>query len=84
MSNQHRNLKSKIALVYLDDILIPPETIEEKFEHLKQVLHALDIVGFLLNLKKYVFFLNYIEYLGREISTESIRPGAGKARSSAT
>lgn len=53
------NLKSKITLVYLDDILIPSETIEEKFKHLKQVLHALDIVGFLLNLKKYVFFLNY-------------------------
>lgn len=52
------NLKSKIALVYLDDILIPPKTIEKKYEYLKQVLHALDIVGFLPNVKKYVFFKN--------------------------
>ncbi|CAK9806275.1 Retrovirus-related Pol polyprotein from transposon 297 [Anthophora plagiata] len=75
------NLRNSIALVYLDDILIPSETIEEGFERLKVVLSALDKAGFSLNLKKCAFFKTKIEYLGREISAEGIRPGEAKIKS---
>ncbi|CAK9833137.1 Retrovirus-related Pol polyprotein from transposon 297 [Anthophora retusa] len=75
------NLGNSIALVYLDDILIPSETIEEGFERLKVVLSALDKTGFSLNLKKCAFFKTKIEYLGREISAEGIRPGEAKIKS---
>ncbi|XP_043262439.1 uncharacterized protein LOC122403150 [Colletes gigas] len=76
-----RNLRYKFALVYLDDILIPSETVQEGLERLEQVLLALDIAGFLLNLKKCKFFKTTIEYLGREVSAEGIRPGAAKINS---
>ena len=45
-------LRNKIALVYLDDILIPSLTIEEGLERLECVLQALSQAGFTLNIKK--------------------------------
>ncbi|XP_043262479.1 LOW QUALITY PROTEIN: uncharacterized protein LOC122403183 [Colletes gigas] len=75
------NLRYKFALVYLDDILIPSETVQEGLERLERVLHALDVAGFSLNLKKCKFFQTTIEYLGREVSAEGIRPGAAKINS---
>ncbi|XP_076237485.1 uncharacterized protein LOC143181127 [Calliopsis andreniformis] len=73
-----KNLRNKTCLIYVDDILIPSMTIEEGFKRLEGVLIALDEAGFSLNLKKCSFFKTQIEYLGREISSDGIRPGTGK------
>nr|CAI5850717.1 unnamed protein product [Callosobruchus analis] len=72
------NLRDSIALVYLDDILIPSVTPEEGFSHLRRVLEALSSAGFSLNIKKCRFLQPNLEYLGREISGEGIRPGKSK------
>lgn len=71
-------LKDSIALVYLDDILIPSQTPEEGIGFLKQVLDALRIAGFSLNINKCKFLQSKILYLGREISAEGIRPDPRK------
>lgn len=72
------HLKDKVALVYLDDILIPSQTIEDALESLRLVFRALQLAGFSLNLKKCHFLQNKVEYLGREVSAEGIRPGSRK------
>jgi Reverse transcriptase (RNA-dependent DNA polymerase). len=45
------NLRFSVAVVYLDDIIIPSRTIEEGLNHLERVLHVLDVAGFSLNVK---------------------------------
>ncbi|XP_076660006.1 uncharacterized protein LOC143363281 [Halictus rubicundus] len=74
------NLRNTVALVYLDDILIPSQTIEEGFVNLEKVLDALSTAGFTLNIEKCSFFKKSIEYLGREISADGIRPGKSKLK----
>ena len=71
-------LRFKTALVYMDDILIPSENLEEGFESLALVLEALRRNGFTLNLEKCKFFQRQLEYLGREVSKEGVKPGALK------
>lgn len=71
-------LRDNIALVYLDDVLIPSKTVEEGLHNLELVLEALRVAGFSLNLAKCFFLQSKLEYLGQEISAEGIRPGKRK------
>jgi hypothetical protein len=71
-------LKDSIALVYLDDILIPSTTVGEGLEFLQLLLEALKVAGFSLNILKCKFLQTSVKYLGREISSEGIRPDADK------
>lgn len=68
----------KFLLVYIDDLLIPCSTIEEGLDYLEETLKALCTAGFTINLKKCKFFVNDIEYLGRHISKEGVRPSETK------
>ena len=67
ISNALEPLKDTVALVYLDDILIPSVTPEEELELLKQVLkqvlEALQKAGFSLNIAKCKFLQSEIIYL---------------------
>lgn len=71
-------LKNAIAFPYLDDIIIPSNTIEEGLRRLRQVLEKLREHRLTLKLSKCSFFKTRIEYLGREISEEGVRPGQRK------
>lgn len=71
-------LKDNVALVYMDDILVPSISIEEGLESLEKVLGALQEAGFSLNLKKCHFFQEKLDYLGQEVSSKGIRPGSQK------
>jgi hypothetical protein len=71
-------LKDRVALVYLDDVLIPSTTIERGIEKLELVLTALAKAGFSLNINKCKFFQTTVDYLGRSVSAEGIRPSTGK------
>lgn len=62
------------VLVYLDDILIPTQTIEEGLEILREVLEIFKTHGLTLNLKKCNFLATTIEYLGYEICESQIKP----------
>lgn len=68
----------KFLLVYIDDILIPFTTITEGLCYLNKTLEALCQAGFTINIKKCKFFVENIEYLGRIISQEGIRPSETK------
>lgn len=72
------SLKDSIALIYLDDVLVPFETVEEALQSLEAVFKALQASGFCLNLKKCQFMQDKLEYLGREISAEGIRSSTRK------
>jgi hypothetical protein len=73
-------LKDSIAVVYLDDILIPSATVGEGLEFLQLILKALKVAGFSLNISKCKFLQSSVKYLGREISSDRIRPDADKVR----
>lgn len=68
----------KFLLVYIDDLLIPFKTEEVGLQYLEQTLQALSSAGFTVNLKKCKFFVKEIEYLGRQISEEGVRPSNNK------
>jgi len=68
------SLKNTITFPYLDDIIIPSKTIEEGLARLRQVLEAFRTHGLTLNLNKCTFFTKSIEYLGREIDEQEVRP----------
>lgn len=68
----------KFLLVYIDDILIPCCTIDEGLNYLERTIRALSTTGFTINLNKCKFFVEEIEYLGRHISHEGIRPSEAK------
>lgn len=71
-------LQYTIALVYMDDILIPSETVEQGLLYLEQILEVLQKSGFSLNISKCSFLQSKITYLGREISADGIRPSERK------
>ena len=68
------NLRDRICVAYLDDILIYGKTFTEHCENVKKVLHCLKSKGIKLNSKKCNFFKNEVRYLGRLISKNGYRP----------
>lgn len=71
-------IESGKALVYIDDVLIPSETIDEGLQTLDEVLRILTTAGFSINLKKCTFLADEVEYLGRTISHGQVRPSQHK------
>lgn len=66
------------VLIYIDDVVIYSETVDQGIERLKVVLDALQKTGFSLNVKKCKFLQNEIEYLGRIVSNGQVKPSPGK------
>ena len=73
-------LKGTKALVYIDDVLLAVNDIEEGFKELKLVLETFEKYNLTVNLQKCKFFKRKIDYLGREISKDGVRPGMRKIR----
>ena len=61
------------ALVYLDDLLLYSNNINDHFKLLDQVLDRLVKAGLKIKLSKCNFFKNKIDYLGHTISGEGVR-----------
>ena len=51
--------------VYLDNILVASNTVEEHHIHLEEVLKRLQQHGLVLHLEKCVFFSSSVEFLGQ-------------------
>lgn len=73
-------IQKGIALVYLDDILIPSLTVEEGLTNLRVVLTTLRLHGFSININKCRFLQEEVEYLGRLISNGSVKPSPSKTQ----
>ena len=69
-----RDDKWRIAIPYLDDVIIYSNSIEEHQGHLKKVLGKLQGAGLVLNAEKCKFFKDKIEYLGQIITAGKIKP----------
>lgn len=70
----------KFIRVYIDDLLIPCENIEQGIQYLDLCLAALVKAGFTINLKKCQFFVTSIEYLGWNISADGVRLSETKVK----
>lgn len=66
------------VLVYVDDVLLLSNTIDEGLELLRRVLGTLTQAGFSVNLKKCSFLVTEVEYLGRVVSEGQVRPSPRK------
>lgn len=74
------NLRFDKVIIYLDDILIISETIEENLELLEKILQIFHNSGLTLNLKKCHFLKTELEFLGYKIKTNSIIPSEVKVK----
>ncbi len=63
-------IKWKSCLVYLDNVIVFPRTLEQHFAHLREVLELLKQAGITLKLPKCKIFCETVDYLGHVI-----RPG---------
>lgn len=68
------NLRFKNVIVYLDDVLIVSETVEENINTLELVLKIFKQQNLTLNIKKCFFFLTNITFLGYEVNGDGIKP----------
>lgn len=62
----HRYLR-KFAMVYIDDIIIYSNTVEEHLEHLRLVFEALRDANLKVGVSKCELFKDHIEILGHEV-----------------
>jgi hypothetical protein len=78
VANALCELIGKICHIYLDDIVIWPETIEEHEKHARMVLDCLQKHGLRLNGKKSEFFCTKLDFLGHHISGHGIEANTSK------
>jgi len=71
-------LKDIYAPVYLDDILIFSNTIQERARRIRMVLDRIREAKFKLNLDKYTFAAREVAYLGHLVSANGVSPDASK------
>ncbi|GJP30673.1 hypothetical protein CLOM_g4529 [Closterium sp. NIES-68] len=67
-----RPLLDECVVVYLDDILIYPKTMDEHIGHLRQVFEILRKEQFYAKLSKSEFVLNQVPFLGYVISARGV------------
>ena len=72
MSNVLAGLIGPSVLVYLDDIIIFSETLDEHLIKLKNVFERLEKYNLKLKLKKCQFLCDSIKFLGHEISNKGV------------
>ena len=65
-------LEWSICVVWIDDIIIHSKTAEQHIEDLNAVMHALQVSGFSVRLRKCHFGMTKIKYLGHIISADGI------------
>ena len=68
------------VLVYLDDILIFSETVEQHWQHLRDALARLRKAKLYGRIHKCTFLKPQVEYLGFDVSAEGIKPSASKVQ----
>ena len=71
-------LPMSVALVYLDDIIVPGQSFSQHIANLQQVFERLRKAKLKLSPKKCILFQRKVQYLGHVVSEEGISPDPGK------
>ena len=71
-------IKKKIALVYLDDVVVYSDSFVKHVEHLDEVLTLLEEAGLKLKPIKCEFAKKEVIYLGHIITPEGVKPNPAK------
>ena len=69
-----RSVLGKFCLVYIDDIIIFSNTIEEHYEHIKSVLSLLEKADLRAGVDKCEFFQTEIDILGHRLKNGTVTP----------
>ena len=75
-----RGLEYRLALIYIDDIIIFSASVDEHVVHLKEVFRMLRDANVKLNPKKGSFGKQRVEYRGQVVTPEGISPNPDKVR----
>ena len=75
-----RGLNWRIALIYLDDVLVYSRTFDEHLQHLRLVFHRFREAGLKLKPKKCFFGQKNVKFLGHVISPEGVQPDPAKIK----
>ena len=67
-------LRDKIAIPYIDDIIVHSKTFSDHIDHIRQVLHCLQKHGIKLKAKKCKLFHRQATYLGHIVSSSGYSP----------
>ena len=68
------------VLVYLDDILVFLQTLEDHIRHIRIALQKMRDAKFFARLHKCSFFQENVEYLGFDVSRNGVQPSPEKVR----
>ena len=68
------NREGSMVMAYIDDIVIPTETIEDHMDRLREVFQCLREAGFKMRVSKCDLMKSEIKYLGRVVSADGIKP----------
>ena len=80
MDKVFKELIGSIVIVYLDDILIFSETLEEHLKHVKLVISILSNFNLKIKLVKCQFYQTAIKFLGHIVSNGEVRPDNDKTK----
>ena len=75
-----RGLEYRFALIYIDDIIIFSESVEEHLAHLEEVFRRLREANVKLNPKKCSLVKQKVEYLGHVVTPDGVIPNPEKVR----
>lgn len=80
MNNVLREYLNKFVAVYLDDILVYSETLEDHVKHLESILKKLQEHKLYAKLSKCTFAVAEVEYLGHIIGSKGVRMDPNKTK----
>ena len=80
LDNFLRPVKTKFAMVYLDDVIVYSKTIKDHLNHLRSVFDLLRKAGLKIKPFKCIFLQTEVEYLGHIFSKEGIKPDPKKQK----
>lgn len=66
------------VFIYLDDILVFSESVQEHEKHLESVFKTLQENSLKISLQKCIFFVNKIDFLGYSVDENGTKPSASK------
>lgn len=78
VTNALRPFIGKICHIYLDDIVIWSDNMEEHIENIRKIMNALKEARLYVNRKKTKLFCDEIDFLGHHISQRGIEADKGK------